>query len=463
VDATAVVDGGGVGDLTPLATREAAGRCVLLRPAIGRLLPVFVLDAYEGFDVRRFVDLTDDELDAYLARNVEAMRAAVSWHRSEVVVAGHAVPGGAIARRALGPRSYVLKIHGSDVEYAMRPQRRYVELAREGFVDAIALAGSSRDVLRRCAELVPGIEGISQVVYPGVDADDFTPRDRREALLDLARRLDADPSTAAGRPAALDERLADAVDERDAGALDELARGYDQTVPDPSAAAVLRRLADAERPLVGFFGKLIPQKGVDLLLAALTRSDAAPDALVIGFGLGRERLAALWRAIRTGDEGALAWLLSAPGSGVERADVGRIPPSSEVAFVGRLDHRYAPDALAALDVLVVPSVMDEAFGMVAAEGASAGALPLVARHSGLAEVAGALEAHVGEPGLFSFEPGSDAPGRIAAGIDRLLEIPPVERRAIGRSLSAFVRTEWSWRATADRLLALATAGRAGGG
>jgi glycosyltransferase involved in cell wall biosynthesis len=336
----------------------------------------------------------------------------------------------------------------------MRPQARYVELAREGFVDAIALAGSSSDVLRRCAELVPGIERISHVVHPGVDAEDFTPRDRREALLDAAARLDRDPSKPAGRAASLGERVVAAVDERDAGALDDLARGYDQTVPDSSAAEVLRRLADAERPLVGFFGKLIPQKGVDLLLAALTRSEAAPDGLVIGFGLGRERLAALWHAIRTGDEGALAWLLSAPGSAVERADVGRIPAASEVAFVGRLDHRYAPDALAALDVLVVPSVMDEAFGMVAAEGAAAGALPLVARHSGLAEVAAALESHVGEPGLFSFEPGPGAPGRIAEGIDRLLRIPVVERRTLGRSLSAFVRTAWSWRATADRLLAL---------
>ena len=46
--------------------------------------------------------------------------------------------------------------------------------------------------------------------------------------------------------------------------------------------------------------------------------------------------------------------------------------------------------------------------MVAAEGAAAGALPLVARHSGLAEVAAALEDAAAAPGLFSFEPGKDA-------------------------------------------------------
>ena len=44
------------------------------------------------------------------------------------------------------------------------------------------------------------------------------------------------------------------------------------------------------------------------------------------------------------------------------------------------------------DVAVVPSIFPEAFGMVAAEAAAAGCPPLVARHSGLAEVAEGLEA-----------------------------------------------------------------------
>src|SRR3989304_2610764 len=54
-------------------------------------------------------------------------------------------------------------------------------------------------------------------------------------------------------------------------------------------------------------------------------------------------------------------------------------------FPGRLDHRYAPGVLAAMDVLVVPSILDEAFGMVAAEGAAAGALTRLRRHSGPGE------------------------------------------------------------------------------
>ena len=124
-------------------------------------------------------------------------------------------------------------------------------------------------------------------------------------------------------------------------------------------------------------------------------------------------------------------------------------------FIGRLDHRYAPGAVAAMDVLVVPSILDEAFGMVAAEGAAAGAFPMVARHSGLAEVAEALEGDVGRPGLFSFEPGPGAGTRLAAGIDRLLSLPARERGELRGAVSAFVAETWSWDRTAALLLAAA--------
>src|SRR5215212_1625001 len=44
------------------------------RPDIGGLLPVYVLDRYEGFQARTFLDCTDAEVEAYLAANVAAIR-----------------------------------------------------------------------------------------------------------------------------------------------------------------------------------------------------------------------------------------------------------------------------------------------------------------------------------------------------------------------------------------------------
>jgi glycosyltransferase involved in cell wall biosynthesis len=434
IDASAVVGGEApplADRLRPFVSRDpAAGSCVLLRPAIGELLPVFVLDRYEGFrTVRRFVDLTAAELEAYLRANVEALRAAVSWHDSQVVIAGHAVPGPAIAARAMGPDRYIAKIHGSDLEYALRPQERYRELAREGLSDARAVIGGSRDVLERCRALVPETAQPTLVIPPGVDAGAFRPRPRRDALLQAADRLDADRaggSVTGGRPASADADLRAALG--DIRAIDAIGAGYDQEAPDEGAAAALRALAETERPIVGYLGKLIPQKGVELLLEARAAL-ADPVALIVGFGSHRERL----EALAIGDRA-----------------------SGDVVFTGRLDHRYAPAVVAAMDVLVVPSVLEEAFGMVAAEGAAAGALPFVARHSGLAEVAEALEAHVGRPGLFSFEPGPDAAAAVRTGLGTLLSLPAGERADLRRRVSAFAARTWSWERTAEQLLAAAT-------
>jgi glycosyltransferase involved in cell wall biosynthesis len=90
--------------------------------------------------------------------------------------------------------------------------------------------------------------------------------------------------------------------------------------------------------------------------------------------------------------------------------------------------------------------------MVAAEAASAGSPPLVARHSGLAEVAAGLEeeyppalAH-----LAGFPPGEA--GALAERLNELLALPVEERRALGAAARRAVERRWSWTGVAERLL-----------
>ena len=133
----------------------------------------------------------------------------------------------------------------------------------------------------------------------------------------------------------------------------------DERLPDEGNADRLATFLAGDDPTVVYFGKLIPQKGVDLLLEAMRGVDAR--LVVVGFGPQRGELEA---------RGAAGVTL----------------------FTGPLEHRHLTNLLALADACVVPSVFPEAFGMVAAEAAAAGCPPLVARHSGLAEVAEGLEA-----------------------------------------------------------------------
>jgi glycosyltransferase involved in cell wall biosynthesis len=92
--------------------------------------------------------------------------------------------------------------------------------------------------------------------------------------------------------------------------------------------------------------------------------------------------------------------------------------------------------------------------MVAAEAAAAGCPPLVARHSGLAEVATGLEAEYPEQlrDLAAFTSGDAADLREK--LARLLALPTGERAAIRDAARRAAVERWSWASVADRLLAL---------
>ena len=110
------------------------------------------------------------------------------------------------------------------------------------------------------------------------------------------------------------------------------------------------------------------------------------------------------------------------------------PPGT--LFTGPLEHRHLVHLLPAVDVAVVPSIFPEAFGMVAAEAASAGCPPLVARHSGLAEVAEGIEDEYPPElrHLVGFENGNVAD--LTAKLHQLLDSVQTPARSWGRRHAA---------------------------
>jgi glycosyltransferase involved in cell wall biosynthesis len=90
--------------------------------------------------------------------------------------------------------------------------------------------------------------------------------------------------------------------------------------------------------------------------------------------------------------------------------------------------------------------------MVAAEAAAAGSPPLVARHSGLAEIAAGLEAEYPERlrHLASFESG-DADD-LRAKLREIITLSGADRDALKEAGRRAVVERWSWSGVARRLL-----------
>ena len=105
----------------------------------------------------------------------------------------------------------------------------------------------------------------------------------------------------------------------------------------------------------------------------------------------------------------------------------------------------------------MPSTFPEAFGMVAAEAAACGALPLSASHSGMAEVtatlAPALPAEL-RP-LLSFEVGPGAVEEIAAKLVDWLALDPAERERARRRWPRGRPGRYSWESVAEGVIAAA--------
>ena len=90
--------------------------------------------------------------------------------------------------------------------------------------------------------------------------------------------------------------------------------------------------------------------------------------------------------------------------------------------------------------------------MVAAEAAATGCPPLVARHSGLAEIAAGLEEEY--PPAFATSPASPraTPPTSARKLAELLALGPADRAAIRAAARRAAVERWSWTSVAHRLL-----------
>jgi glycosyltransferase involved in cell wall biosynthesis len=370
----------------PQPGRFDLGGATTVRPDVGGLLPVFVVDHYEGYRVERVQDCSRDELDAWVAANARALRAHGS---ADLVLVNHVLLGGAVG--AASGSSYVVKAHGSELEYSMRGNDELAGWGGEVLAGAAATIVGSEHIRNVVRDVCGAVDRIHEIP-PGVDVDLWRPAPRGLALEQLIEQARLDPANQGNA----DERL-----------------------PDEGNPERLAGFLAGDRPTIVYFGKLIENKGVQVLLDALRGLDAR--AVIVGFG-------------------------------DHRAALEQLAAGLDVLFTGPLEHRHLVHLLALADVAVVPSIFPEAFGMVAAEAAAAGSPPLVARHSGLAEVAAGLEQEYPERlrHLAAFENGNAKD--LHAKLQELLALSREDHATLQQAARRVVVARWSWAGVARRLL-----------
>jgi glycosyltransferase involved in cell wall biosynthesis len=450
------VDAAGTWDSGSLVVEERRPvvRATVYRPDIAGLLPVYVADRYDGIEARPFNELNDFELDRYLGANVAAVREVAARVRPDVALANHLVMGPVVLARALRDVPYAVKIHGSALEYTVKPYPEFLPYAVEGLARAAGVLVGSRHTAESLWAAIgdPALPARTRLGPPGVDVHRFAPRDENAARAGfeaLRNRLDPRGDTAPATTGASSFSLRPG-----------------------EAAAALATVEPGDR-LVVFVGKLIGSKGVELLLAAwplvLAREPRA-RLVVVGFGAFRDGLERLAAALADGDLDAAAATRGENGQELPqlRAFCGRLPDRDayaaaarglrdRVVWTGRLDHDELADLLPASEAMAVTSTFPESFGMVAAEAAACGTLPVVANHSGLGEVARTLAAAVPEPARawLSFELGDDSVTQLASALSGWLAAPDDIRAATREAIVTTTRDRYSWDGVARTVITAA--------
>jgi glycosyltransferase involved in cell wall biosynthesis len=404
------------------------GRCRLVRPQLRRLL-VYVEGPFPGFGaerVRAFQDSPTEWIEAYVLDNISALRAIFAVWPPDLVFANHAMMQPYVVKQALAAAApYVVTVHGSELNFSVKHDRRLAPFTSEGLEAAAAVVTVSEpgaaEIIAWAAEQGLRIAGKTHAIPPGVDARTFAPASDRIA------------------------------------AIEALAR----EVPLPDGLA----LSPEDRVIV-YAGRLMWTKGVQYAVSCLPRVLAhypSVRLLIAGEGPAHAPLAELATLLGGGDEAAAREFVLTSDELRAPPEFGELVPAAvpevgplPVHFLGHLKSAQLGRLFAAADISLAPSVFPEAVGLVTIEALSAGALPLASFHSGLAPIVEVVADALGDSLLKALAPGRCLTEELSRLTIHVLGRYPTASPAFRHQLHDLCRLHFaSWGKVAERYLELA--------
>ena len=430
------------------------GRCVLHKPVLGDTLPVYVTDRYEEFGrVVPMVDLPEEEIEAYLQRNIEVVRRVVRENDIHAIHANHAVLMPQVAEvvaRETGLPFSVMP-HGSALEYAVKKDARFRRRAARAFSAADRIFTIGPEIRRRVRD-----------VFADLDLDD--------RMMDLNLGVDTrlfeivEPAQRARSIHRLGEVL-QGMERGDAGG--------EEKMPDPGVERALSAIDWGREPVLLFLGRLIAAKGPHAVIAAFPEVlGETPDArlVIVGHGPLRQALEAMVRALAAGDRGSFERLVDTKAPGAEAGmpevrafldgmdEAGRALyfenararlTTDRVVFAGYLRHRELQHLFPCCDAAVFPSVVKEAGPLVFLEALSCGVLPLGTDFGGMAESLKAIADVVPADILDALRLSPD-PARLVADIAAGAPVALATAHRFGPALRDLAVQRYDWTSVADR-------------
>jgi glycosyltransferase involved in cell wall biosynthesis len=394
------------------------GRCIMHKPQLGDTLPVYVWDKYDEYpNVVPMINLSDEAIEQYVARNVAVVRRVVEQRRVTAMHANHAVLMSVVAQRVSAATGvpYAIMPHGSALEYAVKPDVRFRRLATSAFSDAGHVFVHGEEMRNRVLTALPDVRGIERkfsVLPLGVHTAQFEPvprERRREKMGRLFVELEKLPR--GRRPAQLTGMMERVRDVHDTASLRTVLSGlkYETKAPDADIEDKLQQVDWEHDAVLLFVGRLISAKGIQSGLAALPlllAEDPGIRLIVVGHGPLREPMEAFLWGLEHGDRDLVERIVDCgrllegdPDGAAGSRALGKVKwffhdleqrgeleryfelarehvRADRVIFTGYLTHHELQHLFPCCDAGIFPSIVKEAGPLVFLEALASGCFPL---------------------------------------------------------------------------------------
>jgi len=415
------------------------GKCIMHKPKLGDLLPVYVRDNYEEFSiVVPMIELETEILEKYIQTNIDVVTKVCNQYEIDVLHANHAVLMSTVAYRIKQSHGipYVIMPHGSAIEYAVKKDERFYKYAEEAFKEAGKLFVIGKEMVSRVEKLFPQHEDVQQKMETlnlGVDTSLFElapPAKRNSNITQLKADLSG---LERGRTTetlnALESKLASVAKDGKGSdftiqdyieIIKTASSSYNHKKPDADVEAKLDTLDWVNDKTFLFVGRLINSKGLQAVVGALPdilKSHSNTKLIVVGHGPQREVLECLLWAIRNG-EFEMALKICNWGSYLESdsayplvevldyidaqsdkekwfMDAQKVLQKNTVVFTGYLTHDKLCHLFPCCDIAAFPSIVAEAGPLVFLEALACGTFPLGTYFAGMAASIDSVEEVMG--------------------------------------------------------------------
>lgn len=438
------------------------GRVICYRPHLtGGILPIYVdVQAKPDSRIKSFRRMANAEIADYIENNLAALESVLCRHPARMIYANHIVMMpyiASVACRKNPELRYFLIPHGSEIEYLIRRDRRFWRYAKRALDGATGIISGSREIKQRIVNLFPTstkYANKTHLIPIGVDHDYFSaplklsPLRRFSALQAAVRRQAKQPATAS-----------EAV--------------------DPHFLPALGKLDPAKHNFIVNFGRLIPEKGVqDVLAAAPLLLHGKPRLRLVIAGTGQYKaffqlmIAQLQAGDRRGlleefgrielETGAgrhslfrfIRAYLDTPAGRNYFALSSSFAWSEQILFAGYLKHEALRYLLSSCEVAIFPSIVKEAYPLTVYEAMACGAFPIASNLAGLAECMQALRGTVSRPMLKLSRISMRGRERVPQLSTHTLKVLTQQTARLRSRISAQVGKQYGYDEVCNRLLHL---------